>query len=93
MDTDILIKKTISNFFDLAKDRIITCSEATIEKPWFGGLFFSEAEKATQKLGINSGILLFRNFAKIKKVFQSILDHIATWTEPWPKCLDQPFIS
>lgn len=93
MDTDILIKKTISNFFALTNDRITTCSEATIEKPWFGGLFFSEEERATKKPGINSGILLFSNKEKIQIVFQDILQHIASWEGPWPKCLDQPFIS
>ena len=77
MDTDILIKNTISNFFDLVNDKIITCSEATIEKPWFGGIFFTEAQRATKKPGINSGILLFRNNDSIRNVFQSIQDHIA----------------
>ncbi len=75
LDTDILIAKDINPVFDIIKEDVLyVTEEGTIEHECWGGnsLFGNELNNYTNKSAFSSGVLLFNNCEKIKKLFESI---------------------
>ena len=97
IDTDIIIKKDISQIFLYQlEDLVYVISESTINNVNFGKDFFDFAQFSPTLPGINSGTLLFKNTTKIQELFTKILTHIhfhKASSLPIPACMDQPFIS
>jgi tetratricopeptide (TPR) repeat protein len=93
LDTDIIIKQNLAPIFDLEiGDLLYGIESGTIESLSFGSQFFGDGVDKTTT-GINSGTLLFKNCAAIQSLFERIRDHINTFTEAPPYCMDQPFIN
>jgi len=96
MDTDITIQNDISNIFDLAiEDKVYAVQEYDINGEGHGAWFFdfTKFDKATP--AINSGVLLFQNTLKMRRVFHDINTHIANLKASGsiiPNCMDQSFI-
>ena len=97
LDTDILIKGQLSNIFNLEiQDLLYGIESGTINSLNFGSQFFDFKTIDSNKTGINSGTLLFKNTIIIKELFNKIINHLKEYTEsklPIPYCMDQPFIN
>lgn len=96
MDTDITIQNDISRIFDLAtEDKLYAVKEYDINGEGHGAWFFDFTifDKATP--AINSGVLLFHNTLKMRRIFNDINIHIANLKKSGsiiPNCMDQSFI-
>jgi len=96
IDTDIIVQNDISRLFDIAiEDKIYAVQEYDINGEGHGAWFFdfTKFEKSTP--AINSGVLLFQNTTKIRKLFANINLHINSLKKTmsiFPLCMDQPFI-
>ena len=95
LDTDILVKDYINKVFDVCKEDILyVLEEGTIDDNsnyWGKTLFGNEINNYTEKSAFTSGILLFNNCKKIKKLFIKINEDIID--RPYNfHCFDQPYI-
>ncbi len=93
LDCDILFTNDISNIFDINIDeKMYVLEEGNTNHKFWGSMFF---ENNPNQPAFTSGILLFRNCYKMKKLFEDILNHIKNHineNKEIPICLDQPFI-
>uniref|UniRef100_A0A6C0IR77 Methyltransferase domain-containing protein n=1 Tax=viral metagenome TaxID=1070528 RepID=A0A6C0IR77_9ZZZZ len=95
LDTDILIKGTINNVFNVCKQDILYVLEEGIitDKRDFYGLtlFGNTIHNYNNKTAFTSGILLFNNCETIKKLFYNTKEDIIK--RPYNfSCYDQPYI-
>ena len=101
LDTDIIIQNDLNIFFnqDIENKKVYALPEDTIYREDFGGWYFDISDEMKHKImGINSGILLWKNMEKIKDIFNNIINHIALEKKNprygrMPKSADQPFIN
>ena len=95
LDTDILIKGSVYNVFNIVNDDILyVLEEGSIENDndhHGKSLFGNEISNYTDKSAFTSGILLFNNCEKIKKLFNKISDDIIYRPRKFD-CYDQPYI-
>ncbi len=93
LDCDILVTNELSNMFNIELDeKIYVLEEGNTNHPFWGNTLF---ENNPNESAFTSGIILFKNSEKIKKLFLDILEHIKKHIEDKkeiPECLDQPFI-
>ena len=95
LDTDILIQKNINFIFDLiCEDKIYAIRDCCIDddpNDFVGGqtLFKNEINDYSDKSGFNSGVMLFNNCSEIKKLFQTIKNHMNI--DKSAKFNDQPY--
>jgi len=94
LDTDILIKGSLTTLFDLPlENKLYGLESGSTDSINFGVQFFHPPIKTS---GINSGTLLFPNSPIIQSLFQRIRSHVETYTKSGsapPYSLDQPFIN
>jgi hypothetical protein len=94
LDTDILIKGSLTTLFELPlEDKLYALESGFTDSINFGVQFFHPPIKIP---GINSGTLLFPNSPTIQSLFQRIRSHVETYTKSGstpPYALDQPFIN
>jgi predicted O-methyltransferase YrrM len=98
LDTDILIKNDINKIFDLlSEDKIYALEEGSIDSEntsWGSFLFLNnnEVHNYEDKTAFSSGVMLFKNSESIKKLFNTIKEHInfQNISELWFH--DQPYI-
>jgi lipopolysaccharide biosynthesis glycosyltransferase len=96
MDTDITVQNDLSRIFELPiEDKVYAIQEYDINGEGHGAWFFdfTRFDKATP--AINSGVLLFQNTLKMRKIFNDINTHIANLKNSGsiiPNCMDQSFI-
>jgi hypothetical protein len=97
IDTDIIIQNDLTKLLESdIEDRIYAMREGTIEHEYHGGWFFDFNTINKDIIGMNSGILLFKNSETIRGIFHDIQAHIKTRmdaNEPMPCPQDQPFIN
>lgn len=74
LDTDILIKNDINIIFNVAKDDILYALDPY--DYWGCTLFGDEVNDYSDKSAFSSGVLLFNNCEKIKKLFENINNSI-----------------
>lgn len=95
LDTDILVKSDINKVFDICKEDILyVLEEGNINDNrdfWGKTLFNNEINNYTDKSAFTSGILLFNNCEKIKKLFEKITEDIVIRPHNF-SCYDQPYI-
>ena len=101
LDTDIIVKGDLQNIFDLCqKDKLYVLEEGSIDSDtdfWGKTLFLNAGDldlytnKPAFSTAFSSGILLFNNCDKIKKLFLNIRNDILK--RPFKfYCHDQPYI-
>jgi predicted O-methyltransferase YrrM len=84
---------------DIENEKVYALPEDTIYREDFGGWYFDMSDEEKHKMmGINSGILLWKNTDKIKEIFNNIIEHIAIEKKNprngrMPRSADQPFIN
>jgi len=85
LDTDVLVVRPLTPVFDLAtEDRLYTLEEGSLDSEvpydYWGKDLFAPGEVAAleDKTGFSAGVLLFKNTAAIRALFQRIKAHIAT---------------
>jgi predicted O-methyltransferase YrrM len=102
IDTDIIIQNDLNILFnqDIESEKVYALAEGTVYHEIRGGWFFTHltCEQKHKIVGINSGILLWKNCEKIKEIFNNIINHIAIerikpCQGKMPECADQPFIN
>lgn len=95
LDTDVLIKDSISKVFDVCKEDVLyVLEEGTIDSDtdfWGKTLFGDEVNHYTDKTAFTSGVLLFHRCQKIKELFRTIQEDMATRTYS-TYFYDQPYI-
>jgi lipopolysaccharide biosynthesis glycosyltransferase len=93
LDTDILVKGDVNNIFDLAvEDILYTLQEGSIDDGfdyWGKTLFKDEINLYDDKSAFTSGIMLFKNCANIRNLFENIISHMI---ESPGNFHDQPYI-
>ena len=95
LDTDIIIKNDINNVFNVCKEDVLyVLEEGMIDSDtdyWGKILFGNEINNYNDRSAFSSGILLFNNCEKIKKLFNDIKIDIIN--RPYNfSCYDQPYI-
>jgi hypothetical protein len=94
LDTDILVKGSLTTLFELPLDnKLYGVESGFTDGINFGSQFFHPPLKTS---GINSGTLLFPNSPIIQSLFQRIRSHVESYTKSGstpPYALDQPFIN
>lgn len=97
LDTDIIIKKDLTNVFSIGLEgKLYGLQSGTIASPSFGNQFFDFSRIDPSTPGINSGTLLFKNCLAIKNLFSRIQEHVEDHVRKGlhiPYCMDQPFIN
>jgi hypothetical protein len=97
IDTDIIVQNDLTDLFQVdIEDRIYAMREGTIEHEYHGGWYFDFTKVDKNTIGMNSGILLFKNSELVRTIFANIEEHIHTLREnngPMPCTQDQPFIN
>jgi hypothetical protein len=99
LDTDILIKRSLLNIFDVAeKDLLYVLQEGNITDlihgmDIYGGkkLFKETVNNYVDKSAFTSGIMLFKNCTKIQELFYKINKHMTTNPHEF-HTFDQPYI-
>lgn len=95
LDTDILVKNDINIIFNVCKeDLLYVLQEGTIDDRknfWGFSLFGNEINNYKDKTAFTSGILLFNNCDKIKKLFLKINEDVIK-REYLSHFNDQPYI-
>lgn len=95
LDTDIIVKSNLRPVFDLCvNDMLYVLGEGAIDDPhdyWGKTLFGNEINKYNDRVAFTSGILLFNNCEKIKKLFEKINEDIVKRPHQF-LCYDQPYI-
>ena len=96
LDTDISVQNDISQVFNVPiEDNVYAVQEYDINGEGHGAWFFDFKTMSPSTPAINSGILLFQNTQKIRKIFFNINKHIANLKVTGsllPNCMDQSFI-
>lgn len=96
LDTDIVIQNDISRIFDLPiEDKLYATQEYDINGEGHGAWFFDFTKFDPATPAINSGVLLFQNTRKMRKIFNDINIHISDLKKTdsiIPNCMDQSFI-
>lgn len=94
LDTDILIKKPISNIFNLIEKEVLYVLEEGViyhdSDSWGKTLFGNEIGNYEDKSAFTSGILLFANCEKVKDLFVRIKEDIKLRPHEFG-CYDQPY--
>jgi len=97
LDTDIIIQDDLMKLFDcLKEDKLYAKNEYDIHGSGHGGLFFDFNDWNPKQSSFNSGVLLFKNSINMRKLFNTINNHIAilkTKDSLLPECMDQSFIA
>lgn len=97
LDTDIIIKADLAPLFALKlRDVLYGLEQGSIKMPNFGSQFFDSKTISSDKTGLNSGTLLFKNCLAIRDLFSRIRGHIQAFTDSGasiPYTMDQPFIN
>jgi hypothetical protein len=93
LDTDVIIKNSINNVFEICKEDILyVLEEGSItanDDYWGKSLFGNEITQYSDTSAFSSGILLFNNCERIKELFENIKEDIIKR----PHCFhDQPHI-
>ena len=95
LDTDVLIKGDLNQVFDVCKEDVLyVLEEGTIDSDtdfWGKTLFGDEVNHYTDKTAFTSGVLLFHRCQKIKELFRTIQEDMATRTYS-TYFYDQPYI-
>ena len=93
LDTDILVKDDINKIFEVCKEDVLyVLKEGCIDNDcdcWGKTLFGDELHNYDDKTAFSSGILLFNNCDKIRKLFKIINEDVAN---RYHEFHDQPFI-
>jgi hypothetical protein len=96
LDTDITIQNDLSRLFDLPiEDKVYAVQEYDINGEGHGAWFFDFTRFDPSTPAINSGVLLFQNTLKMRRIFSDINTHIANLKKTKsiiPNCMDQSFI-
>jgi hypothetical protein len=97
LDTDILINSDINVLFkqDIRDDKIYALQEGNIGHPFWGADFFDNSKYNKELTAFTTGVLLFRNNAIMKELFDIIKLHIQRHinkNKPLPYCIEQPFV-
>jgi len=97
LDTDIIIESDLMKLFNcLKEDKLYAKNEYDIHGSGHGGLFFNFNDWNPKQASLNSGVLLFKNSINMRKLFNTINNHIATLKTKntiIPECMDQSFIA
>jgi hypothetical protein len=97
IDIDIIIQNDISILFDIdIEDKIYALPEGTIEHEYHGGWFFDFKTIDKNTVGMNSGILYFKNTESSRIIFKDINEHTKKMrdaNEKMPVTVDQPFLN
>jgi len=97
LDTDIIVQNELTTLFNLTiEDRIYAMSEGTIEHEYHGGWFFDFNTIDKNTVGMNGGILLFKNTDKTKILFNDItiqINDLRASGRGMPGPGDQPFLN
>lgn len=99
LDTDILIINDINPIFDLIQENVIyAVEEGEIDSYsgtgwdyWGNILFGNSIHNYTDKSAFSSGVMLFNNCKKIKKVFKKVKETMQS-RQDVRLCYDQPYI-
>jgi len=78
LDLDIVIQKSIDTLFNLElEDKIYAVPQpnSKIESPHFGAQLFDFTKIDKNTIGINGGVLLFKNTNTMQSLFTTILNH------------------
>ena len=93
LDTDILIKGCIEQIFEIStKEILYVLEESSIDSEfdsWGRSLFGDEINNYEDKTAFSSGILLFKNCAKVRELFKQIKYDLVDRPHPF---YDQPHI-
>jgi len=95
LDTDIIIKGSLKELFDIARDDILyVLEEGSIDHDYFGKSLFTKDElnSYSDKTAFTSGILLFNNCEKIKDLFKNIHEDMITRRYLMNQVFDQTYI-
>lgn len=91
LDCDILIKQPINNILDMElDDKLYATKEGNTNGVYHGSTLWNEKTNPNIS-AFSSGVLLFKNTLIMKKLFNSIIDHIKV-SKHIPPSLDQSFI-
>ena len=97
LDTDIIIQGDITTLLNKKIDDLIyALPEGNIGREIWGGTLFDHSTINPAMCGISTGILLFKNSNKVRKIFQDTLQHIENAkreNKGMPLCLEQPFLN
>jgi len=98
LDTDIIVQNNLNTIFNLEiEDKLYGIGdEGQIKDEALGGTLFNFEETDKTTIGINSGVLLFKNLPIIKSLFNDINLQIKSFRDnnkQLPICYDQPFIN
>ena len=93
MDVDCVVQKSIAAMFDiLKKDIVYAVQEGSIDNDMWGKtLFGCEIDQYEDKTAFSSGIMLFKNTEKIKKLFE-ITKYDMITRKGLDTFYDQPYI-
>ena len=95
LDTDILIKGSISSIFNLVQEDVLYVleeGEINSDTDWWGNsLFGDDINLYEDKTAFTSGIMLFRNCEKMKFLFKKIIEDSINRNRFFV-CYDQPYI-
>jgi predicted O-methyltransferase YrrM len=95
LDTDIVIKGSLKEVFDIVTDDILyVLEEGLIDQDYFGKKLFSNEElnSYSDKTSFTSGILLFNNCEKIKYLFKTIHEDMIKRRYLMTAVFDQTYI-
>jgi tetratricopeptide (TPR) repeat protein len=97
IDTDIIVQNDVSKIFATnIEDKIYALPEGTIEHEYHGGWFFDFETIDKNTVGMNSGILYFKNSEQSRTIFKDINEHtkkLRDANEKLPTTVDQPFLN
>ena len=96
LDADIIIQGNIMKIFEcLIEDKLYAVKENNINTIGNGAFFFDFNKFDLNTPAFNDGVLLFKNSANIRRVFEDINNHIDIFNKQdsiKPFCLEQPFV-
>lgn len=94
LDCDVLVGNDLKNILNIPlENKLYAMPEGNTEFEYWGKQFFEHENPNTE--AFSSGVLMFKNHEKIKKLFEEMMAHIEHHQsngKPIPTCLDQPFI-
>jgi len=97
IDTDIVVINDITKIFEIPiEDKLYALGEGGIQYESWGSQLFDFNLVNADTLGMNSGILFFKNTNTIRTIFKNIMNHMKFFEDnhiPMPCCPDQAFIN
>jgi len=97
IDTDVLVQGDLMTLFNInIEDKLYGIEECPIDNESHGGKLFNFNKINRNILGINCGILLFKNTDTMKSLFRSVIGHISMYKKArlnLPDAVEQPFIN